>query len=58
MVKAEWLNPFKYAPKGRFFLNETHAVKARYMSNIGFYKYGNVEGVDGKIIAIPFKNVS
>jgi len=57
LVKAEWETPFKYAPKGRFFLNETHAVKARFMSNIGFYAYGEIPGVDAKILSIPLRNV-
>jgi len=61
-LEMNWENPFhpRYAHKSRFFMNETHAMKSRFMSNLGIYPYkrSKIQGMKVTSLILPFNEVS
>ena len=58
-LAADWEVPFHYGNSrlGRFYINSTHAVKTKFMSNVGYYKAAEVEDLNATIVALPLKDV-
>ncbi|CAG7837984.1 unnamed protein product [Allacma fusca] len=57
LVAADWETPFHYGNSrlARFYINSTHAIKTKYMANVGYYKYAELDELNATVVALPLK---